>query len=512
MRERDNVLLVFPDVPAAMGKEDIELEPVVLDPRKKADTFPKGWVISDRAALDWSDDGKRVFFGMKEQVPAPRHDARDAAPTSTPTSTCGTRSDERIQSVQMIRAEQDRNFTYPRSVRRVREASSSSSPTRRCAISTSRRTGAGPSAATRAATSRDYKRPAADIYRVNTTTGERTLMLKNQIIDTSTGSHTFGISPDGHYFLYWKDSKFQAYDLDAAATKTLGGPAPINFVDEEYDHPGPKPSYGIDGFTRGRQERRSSQQRYDSGRCRSTDPRRAISRRASGAKNEMQFRYVRTEPTIRPAPSRSAAGAADWRRRTRRRRRARTKRSISRSRCTLSAYGEWTKKAGFYELANGELKELVYEDASFAIPIESREGGQLPLHAPDVHRVPRPARLGPGLHGREEDQRRQSAAGRVPLGSSHAVRLQGQGRPSPAGHPRDSRRLQAGREAADARELLREELAEPASLHRAVVSDRAWDRRRCRPSSDGYITMLPDVLLPHRRVAQRHARVRSKPR
>ena len=31
----------------------------------------------------------------------------------------------------------------------------------------------------------DYKQPAADIYRVNTATGERTLMLKNQL----TGQH-----------------------------------------------------------------------------------------------------------------------------------------------------------------------------------------------------------------------------------------------------------------------------------------------------------------------------------
>jgi dipeptidyl aminopeptidase/acylaminoacyl peptidase len=37
----------------------------------------------------------------------------------------------------------------------------------------------------------------------------------------------------------------------------------------------------------------------------------------------------------------------------------------------LSAYGEWTKKAGFYELANGQLKELVYEDASFSTPTKA---------------------------------------------------------------------------------------------------------------------------------------------
>ena len=39
---------------------------------------------------------------------------------------------------------------------------------------------------------------------------------------------------------------------------------------------------------------------------------------------------------------------------------------------TLSAYGEYTKKAGFYELANGQLKELVYEDASFNTPVKAK--------------------------------------------------------------------------------------------------------------------------------------------
>src|SRR6185437_8216291 len=109
MRERDNVLMAFTDVPAAMGKEDIELKPVVLD-AKKTETFPRGWVISDRAALDWSDDGKRVFFGMKEQVPLPSTERR-TSDQHADVDVWNT-SDERIQSAQMIRAEQDRNFTF----------------------------------------------------------------------------------------------------------------------------------------------------------------------------------------------------------------------------------------------------------------------------------------------------------------------------------------------------------------------------------------------------------------
>ena len=83
------MLIAFANVQTALGEP--EPAPVMLDPAKAAG-FPSGWVVSDRATLDWSDDNKRVFFGMKEQVPAPDTARRAAAPTSAPTSTCGTRS------------------------------------------------------------------------------------------------------------------------------------------------------------------------------------------------------------------------------------------------------------------------------------------------------------------------------------------------------------------------------------------------------------------------------------
>ena len=62
--------------PAALKDGAAAPTPVVLDPAK-ADGFPKGWVVSDRAALTWSEDNKRVFFGMKEQVADARHHAQD---------------------------------------------------------------------------------------------------------------------------------------------------------------------------------------------------------------------------------------------------------------------------------------------------------------------------------------------------------------------------------------------------------------------------------------------------
>ena len=63
-----------------------------------------------------------------------------------------------------------------------------------------------------------------------------------------TGSHALGITPHGRQYLYWKDNRFQAYDLDAG-TAVLGNGGNAGFIDNEFDHPGPKPSYGIAGYS-----------------------------------------------------------------------------------------------------------------------------------------------------------------------------------------------------------------------------------------------------------------------
>jgi dipeptidyl aminopeptidase/acylaminoacyl peptidase len=78
-----------------------------------------------------------------------------------------------------------------------------------------------------------------------------------------------------------------------------------------------------------------------------------------GTKNEIRFRYVSLEPdTSGPAPALGGGRGGNPRG---------TKIDFNKP-VTLSAYGEWTKKAGFYELANGEMKELLYDDASYSVP------------------------------------------------------------------------------------------------------------------------------------------------
>jgi hypothetical protein len=397
-RERDNVLLAYRNVAAAINppttltdsaesratdgnagpaavEARVQARPpagaaAILDP-KKAEGFPKDWLVSDRAPLTWSDDNNRVFFGIKEQMPAAPSGERKSTDEAADVDIWNT-NDERIQSVQMIRAEQDRNFTY-------REAfDASSNRFVKLADETMKDLDVAPDGRwavgrdTRGFVS-DYKRPTADIYRVSTTTGERTVMLKRQLI----GAHIFGISPDGKYFLCWRDNKIQAFDLESGASRTLASGASVAFVDTEFDHPGPKPAYGIAGYTKDGKAV-IAEHRYDLWLLPLDGSAPTNLTGGVGAAKEIRFRYIRTEPndpvlSISATPAGGAGGgpgggpgggfAA---------RAAGRDKPIDLSQpILLSAYGEWTKKAGYYRLGNGRLTELVYEDASFNTPIKA---------------------------------------------------------------------------------------------------------------------------------------------
>ena len=355
MRERDNVLIAFPDVRAALDG-DTPPSPVTLDPAT-ADSFPKGWVVSDRGTLSWSADNVRVFFGIKEQVEAP--DTERKGTDEVANVDVWNTLDERIQSVQMRRANTDRNFTF----RQAFDVATGSFikladyTMRNLDVATEGRWAVGRD--TRGYI-HDYNPAAADIYRVDTSTGERTLMLTNQL--TSAG--LLGFSADGRYYLYWKDEKVQAYDFDAGTSHTLGGDTAPSFINVEDDHAGPKPSYGIAGYTTDGTAA-IAQTRYDlwvlpfDG----SDARNLTN--GEGTRNEIRFRYIDLAPE--DPPTGGGRGGS-----------ARSKIDLSEP-LTLSAYGQWTKKAGFYELADGQLTEIVFEDARFSTPTKAKEADRFLL-------------------------------------------------------------------------------------------------------------------------------------
>ena len=354
-RERENVLIAFPDLRAALGGAGSTLAaPVVLDPSTAAGA-PEGWVVSERGAVTWSKDSTRVFFGMKEQVEEPDEEPDEDDDEVANVDIWNT-VDERVQSRQMRQANTDRNFAYRQAfdVADGTFVKLADETMRDLEVAPEGKWAIGRDA--RAYMS-DYLPARADIYRIDTSTGERTRMIENQLI----GAHLLGFSADGRYYLYWDSDQVKAYDLEAATGNILGGSTAPSFVNTEFDRAGPKPSYGIAGYA---QDGSGviMQHRYDLWLLPydGSDARNLTN--SYGADNEIRLRY------INPVPDDEAGGGGG------RGGRGGRPRKIDLSKpMTLSAYGQWTKQAGFYELDGNELTEIVYDDASFSTPRRAKD-------------------------------------------------------------------------------------------------------------------------------------------
>ena len=303
----------------------------------------------------------------------------------------------------MIRAEADRNFTFRAGVRRrrrqVRQAGRRDDARHR-----HRADGKWAVGRDTRGYIHDYKRPAADIYRVNTTTGERTLMLKELADRPAACSgcrRTASSSCSGRTTSSRRTTWTPAPPRRSAARRRRASWT-WSSISPGRGRRTASPATRSDG------KRVIAQHRYDLWLVPLDGSAAKNLTNGFGTKNEVRFRVVRDRRRSDPL--------ADVRARAARRPRGR---SIDLSKpITLSAYGEYTKKAGFFELAErpaagNRVRGRVVQHAR-----ARGEGGHVPVHAADVRRVPGPAHLRPGLQDREEDHGRQSAAVRVPRGAA----------------------------------------------------------------------------------------------
>jgi dipeptidyl aminopeptidase/acylaminoacyl peptidase len=403
--ETANALLLWPAL-------ERSTDPIVLDPRpakdstdtRTPDPMVDGWVLSEKGALSWAKDADRIFVATRPQAPAPKTlckpagDGRGSRGTQADTtaadssgaegaqkdsveapkvSTMASRfapdgrplgpeevldgvcpdfmadvdiwhiADERLQSVQMIRANRDRNQTYT-SVVHV-EGSGESGTARFVQLADETMESVQISENGRFAMGSndkpyrsDWKPRYADYYLVDLASGERTPVLEKHL-------RTLGFSPDGKHFLYWKDANIWSFRAETGDHVNLTEEFPVSLVNEQFDRLGEKPPHGIAGWTSDtaavllRHRYDLYLQPLDGGAPTNLTL-------GQGAEDEVQFRILDLDPdedlTDLSEP------------------------------LILTAYGQWTKMAGFFRLENpgaesARLRELVWEGARFGRPTKA---------------------------------------------------------------------------------------------------------------------------------------------
>lgn len=321
--ERENRLIAFRSVGTG--------EPSRFDFPADGVGLKDDWVLSEKGALVFSDDASTLLVATKPQREELEEWPEDGLPLAD--VNIWHWQDDRIQSQQQRQLQSDLNRTYVAAVHLADE--------RLVHLADERMRDVEVTKDGRWAIGRDdrdyvsdWEPSIADYYRIDTDTGARTLVLEEQL-------RTLGLSPDSEHYLYWKDGDVWDYRIAEDRHVDLTASAPVDFTNLEYDRFGEKPPHGIAGFADDGDgvvlyDRWDLWlQPYDG------SPARSLTQ-GFGADDEIRLRYVRTDPDEDFIDLDEPL--------------------------LLDAYGEWTKKAGFFELDGEDLTELTWEDRRFGRP------------------------------------------------------------------------------------------------------------------------------------------------
>ena len=230
MEERENTLV------AATGLASSSPRTATIE---ASAGLSEGWVLSEKAGLEWNESGSMVFVGTRPQAATPEEWPDSVLPLAD--VNIWHWADDRIQTEQAASAGRDRSRTW-RAAAHVGDG-------RLVMLDEGKRFTVDATPDGRWAIARDdegyesdWKPAYADWYRVDTRTGERTPIVEGL-------ERALGLSPLGTHWLYWKDGQIHVFDVAANRHVDLTSSAPISFVDTEWDYFGERPPWGIAGYT-----------------------------------------------------------------------------------------------------------------------------------------------------------------------------------------------------------------------------------------------------------------------
>ncbi|HMX28624.1 MAG TPA: prolyl oligopeptidase family serine peptidase, partial [Blastocatellia bacterium] len=326
--------------------------------------FRAGMVISERGALNFSQDGSRVFFGVApppeaERDPNAEPDAEDKVSVDL-----WHWKDDFIQPMQKVRAEQDRNRSY--------RAALNLKDRKLTQLADETLQNVNPSANGEWAIGTDdraYRRLVgvdtnySDVYIVNTGDGSRkALLTKNQ--------SGLSWSPKGSYAVFYDGKDWNSVKMPEGKITNLTKNLPVKFWREDTDTPSTPGPYGNGGWVKD-DKYVLLYDKYDIWQIAPDGSSAKSLTDGLGRKEKIEFRLVRQEPERGAEPGLDPAKPL-----------------------LLAAENEWSKDSGFYrDKIDGSTspEKLLMAARAFSQPVKAKDADVWMLTAsrfeefPDLH-------------------------------------------------------------------------------------------------------------------------------
>ena len=347
---------------------DLYKVPVLKIFNPSAETgFPKNMRIHNGSALKLSDDGSSVFFGLKAWTAKPKKEEKKAGDSSKAKMEVPKKeeklaavdvwhyNDPEVQPRQKITYVQDKdasflsvwnlnnNCFYQLAKDTVPDAQLTGNQ-KYVVLSTHDKY--------KPAFKEDY----ADAYLANVKTGE-TKLLFAKILDNGSGFPQ--VSPDGKFLLYFLEKNWWSYNIATGQNTNLTGSINSKFWNTRDDHPASRPPFGLGGWIKGDKEVLL----YDEYNIWAVKPDgKGAKKITEGEKDEITFRVTRVDfeetylDDTKPL--------------------------------YFSAYGDKTKKFGYYKYDKGAASLAIYEDVQINRLTKAKDANVFSYVKQDYHVSP----------------------------------------------------------------------------------------------------------------------------
>ncbi|ALJ04146.1 hypothetical protein APS56_02820 [Pseudalgibacter alginicilyticus] len=302
--------------------------------------FPKNMVISEYSKLTWNKEGTQLLHGVKAQQTELKKADEQKANVDV-----WHWKDERVQSRQIVQAGRDRKSNF-KAVLNLENKTfiqlenedmpsvnySENSLWAIGKLDTLYRKNVGiPGGYT-------------DLYSINTQTGKKELIAEKVY-------RYMGMSPNGEWVLFSKEGDVIGYNFEQGKLSNLTAKTGISFINEDYDKPVEKPTYGVAGWSKDGNTLILNHE-YDLWTIALNSDEVVNLTQGIGNDENIRFRLIQLDPEAKTFDLMEPL--------------------------LLSAYGDFTKKSGYYKVKFGEKPEMLcYENKMITGITKARKADKL---------------------------------------------------------------------------------------------------------------------------------------